>query len=317
MSAAARHLLIPFATAGASDQQPLWPAPAGEDLPNLVALLNGMQAVSQTECGPDTPSMPYELVLAGLLGLPAEPGRVPWAAFETRTVGEPCGWIKPCHLQVGGDQVRLGDAALLGLQEADSRALLEAAAPYFAEDGMRLTYMTPGAWLATGEPLRDLTTWSTDRLAGRQLTPDVLQHSAGSFGPLWQRLHNEMQMLFYTHRVNDERTRQGQLPVNAVWLTGAGALSAMPAPVPQLVVENRLCASALALDAAAYQQAWRVVDADACAMLLKACRAGEPVKLTLAGEQRAITYAPRPTSIRARITSLFSARPSLAVFDTL
>jgi hypothetical protein len=314
---AARHLLIPFASAGASDQQPLWPTPAVEDLPNLAALLRRMQVVSQTDGDPDAPSMPYELVLARLLGLPAEPGRVPWAAFETRTIGEPCGWIKPCHLQVGGDQVRLGDAALLGLQEADSRALLEAAAPYFAEDGMRLTYISAGAWLATGEPLRDLTTWSTDRLAGRQLTPGVLPIAGGPFGGLWQRLHNEMQMLFYTHRVNDERAQRGLLPVNAVWLTGAGVLDAMPPPAPQVIVENRLCASALALDAAAYRQAWQAVDADACAMLLDAFRAGEPVQLTLAGEQRAVTLAPRPASMRARIASLFSVRPSLAVLDTL
>lgn len=314
---AARHLLIPFAAAGAADQQPLWPAPTREDLPNLAALLHRMQVVSRIECDPDTPSMPYELVLARLLGLPAEPGRVPWAAFETRTVGEPCGWIKPCHLQVGGDQVRLGDAALLGLQETESLALLETARPYFAEDGVRLTYVSPGAWLATGEPLRGLTTWSTDRLAGRQLTTEVLQHSTGPFGSLWQRLQNEMQMLFYTHPVNDERARRSQLPVNAIWLTGAGALDAMPAAAPQVVVENRLCASALALDAAAYRTAWQTVDADSCAALLADCRAGEPVQLTLAGELGAITLAPRPGSIGARIASVFSSRPSLALLDTL
>lgn len=317
MSAAVRHLLVPFASASASDHGLLWPAPPVQELPHLAALLHRLQAVAHTECGPDTPSMPYELVLAGLLGLPAEPGRVPWAAFETRTVGEPCGWIKPCHLQVGGDQVRLGDAALLGLQEAESRALLETAAPYFAEDGIRLTYALPGAWLARGEPLRGLTTWSTDRLAGRQLTPGVLLQSTGPFGPMWQRLQNEMQMLFYTHPCNDERVRRGQLPVNAIWLTGAGVLDALPAPAPHVVVENRLCASGVALDAAAYRQAWQAVDADACAALLAECGAGQPVRLTLAGEQRAITFAPRPASLRARIASMFSARPTLAVLDTL
>ncbi|MGE0096908.1 MAG: hypothetical protein AB7S86_01055 [Hydrogenophaga sp.] len=317
MSVAARHLIIPFAAAGASDQQPLWPSPDREDLPHLAALLHRLQVVSRTVCAPDTPSMPYELVLARLLGLPSEPGRIPWAAFETRTLGEACGWIKPCHLQVGGDQVRLGDAALLGLEEAESRTLLAAAAPYFAEDGMRLTYAAPGAWLVVGEPLRGLTTWSVDRLAGRQLSPGVLQLTTGPFGPLWQRLQNEMQMLFYTHGVNDERTRRGQLPVNAIWLTGAGVLDALPAPAPHVVVENRLCASALALDAAAYRQAWQSVDADACMALLNQCRQGQPVRLTLAGEQAAITYGPRPVSMIARVGSLFSAKPSVAVLDDL
>lgn len=315
---AARHLLIPFAAAaGTAEGQLLWPAPAGGDLPHLAELLRRMQPAAQIECGPDAPSMPYELALAQSLGLPAEPGRVPWAAFETRTAGTPCGWVKPCHLQVGTDQVRLSDAALLGLDEAESRALLEAAAPYFAEDGMHLTYFAPTAWLATGEPLRDLLTWSTDRLVGRRLTPGTMHFTGSRFAPLWRRLQNEMQMLFYAQRVNDERTQSGQPLVNAIWLTGAGALDALPPPAPHVVVENRLCASALALDPGAYRQAWQAVDADTCARLLDECRAGQPVRLTLAGEQRAITYAPRATSIGARLASLFSARPSLAVLDAL
>ncbi|MCW5653825.1 phosphoglycerate mutase [Hydrogenophaga sp.] len=304
----ARHLLIPFA---AGHQLPR-PERADDELPHLAELLRRLRPQAQTVCEPDSPAMPYEQVLAGLLGLPAEPGRTPWAAFETRTTGLPCGWVKPCHLQVGADQVRLGDTALLALEEADSRALLEAAAPYFAEDGMRLSYMNPTAWLATGEPLRDLLTWSTERLAGRQLAPDVLRFNGSRFAALWRRLQNEMQMLFYTHRVNDERAQRGQLPVNAIWLSGAGELATLPAPAPHVVVDNRLCDSALALDATAYRQAWQTVDADSCSQLLQDCRAGQPVRLTLAGERSAITYAPQPASLRERLGALFGARPSVA-----
>jgi len=315
--AEARHLLIPHAAACAHEGQPLWPAPAEGDLPNLAALLRRMQAIDEIDTGTDGPSMPYELALARLLGLPAEPGLVPWAAFETRTMGEPCGWIKPCHLQVGADQVLLAPPEQLALDEAASRALLDAAAPLFAEDGIALRYVSPGAWLAAGEPLRGLPTWSMDRLVGRHLTPEALHFIGHRHAARWQRLQNEMQMLFYAHRVNDERAQRRQPLVNAIWVTGAGALDALPAPAPHAVVENRLRDSALALDARAYAEAWRAVDADSAAALLARLRAGDAVRLTLAGEHRAITYACAPAGLGARLARLFAARPSLAVLDTL
>src|SRR5690606_35084874 len=261
----ASHLLIPYAAACAHEGQALWPAPVAADLPNLVALLRRMQAVDEIDTGIDGPSMPYELALARLLGLPAEPGLVPWAAFETRTTGAPCGWLRPCHLQVGADQVLLAPPGQLALDEADSRALLDAAAPFFAEDGITLRYVSPDAWLATGEPLRGLPTWSMDRLAGRHLMPEVLHFTGHPHAARWQRLHNEMQMLFYAHRVNDERAQRRQTLVNALRVTAAGVLDALPAPSPHLVHDSRRRASAPPLDAHHYAPACRAPAADSSA----------------------------------------------------
>ncbi len=285
-------------------------------LPNLSALLRQMQPVDETKAAPDTPSLPYELVLARLLGLPAEPGHVPWAAFETRTLGTPCGWVKPCHLQVGADQVLLGDPALLALDEAESRALMQAAQPYFEEDDIQLTWY-PVGWLATGEPLRDLPGWSMDRVIGRSLTPELLHDGQQDFAPKLRRLQNEMQMLFYSHPVNDARMQRRLPLVNSFWLTGVGVLDALPAPQPNVVVENRLHASALALDEAAHSKAWQAVDADSIAQLLDKLKQGQDIRLTLAGERRAVTYAPRPASLWSRITSVFGNQPSLALLDEL
>lgn len=311
------HLLIPHAAARDQHDQSLWPAQVPRELPHLSALLPLMSVAEQVDAGPECPSMPYELVLAALLGLPASEGQIPWAALETRTTGQPCGWIRPCHLQVGSDQVRLGAPEQLDLQEAESRALFEAAQPYFEEDGIALRYVMPHAWLAMGEPLRGLTTWSLDRLAGRPITPAVLHFSGHPEALRWRRLQNEMQMLFYAHRVNDDR-QQRRLPlINALWVTGAGLLEALPPPAPQVQVENRLQASALALDARAYVDAWQAVDGDSVARLLAEARRGTPVRLTLAGEQRAITLVASRASAWQRLTRLFASRPSLALLDTL
>ena len=116
---------------------------------------------------------------------------------------------------------------------------MRAAEPYFAEDGITLHPTQPGAWLATGEVFRDLRTWSLGRATGRPITPEMLQASTGHH-PGLRRLQSEMQMLFYTHPVSDERQALGLLPVNAFWITGAGVLPAAVAPRPELTVDGRL-----------------------------------------------------------------------------
>jgi hypothetical protein len=313
------HLLVAHAAALDQEGRPLWAAPGAADLPQLAALLPRLRIVQRLDTGADTPALPHELVLARLLGLPAEPGRVPWAAYDTGTTGTPCGWIHPCHLQVGADRVLLAPPAQLALTDAEAHALFEAAAPLLAEDGIALRYVAPGAWLAMGEPLRDLPTWSLERLSGRTLTPEVLHAGDHPHAARWKRLHSEMQMLFYAHPVNDERARRRQPLVNAIWICGAGALEALPTPVAGLAVDTRLRDAALALDATAYAAAWRALDADAIAPLLARLRAGHDVRLTLAGERSALTLAPAEANLGARLRRWLrpSASPTLALLETL
>lgn len=313
----ATHLLLSHACALDHEGRPLWPSPAARDLPNLAALLRQLREVDAIEAGADSPSMPHELVRARLLGLPAQPGRIPWAAWETGTANTPCGWIRPCHLQVGADQVLLAPGAQLSLDETASRALFDAAAPFLSEDGIALRFVAPDAWLATGEPLRDLPTWSMDRLTGRHLTPKVLHFSGHPHAALWQRLHNEMQMLFYAHPVNDRRAEQRLPLINAIWVSGAGMLDTIPSAMNAVDEEHGLRESALALDAQTYAQTWRRIDASTIAPLLDRLRAGEQARLTLAGERRAVTYEAATGGLAARLTGLFAKRPSLAVLDTL
>lgn len=300
------HLVIP----GAGLPAELAPRPA---LPsNLAALLARMEAAQEIACEEDSPSMPYELVLARLNGLPDAPGLVPWAAFETGTFGRPCAWIRPCHWRVGTDHIVLDDPEQLALDAAASRALLAAALPYFNEDGIALEFREalPGAWFAHGEVFRGLPTVSQDRAIGRVLTPAVFELPA-RHSPVLRRLQNEMQMLFYTHPVNDERQQRGLTPVNSFWIAGAGVLEQPPTPaVPtaSIAVETRLHASAVHGDWATHEQAWREVDADACAHLLAQLEQGEDVRLTLCGERIARTYAPARTTFFSKISSLLGRK---------
>lgn len=296
----ATHLLIP-----------LPPAPDGAVLippPELTRLLGLMAPAGRLDTPEDSPALPHELVVARHNGLNTEPGHTPWAAFETGTVGTPCAWITPCHWQVGAQYVALADPDTLALDPAASEALMRAAEPYFAEDGITLHPTQPGAWLATGEVFRDLCTWSLGRATGRPITPEMLQASTGHH-PGLRRLQSEMQMLFYTHPTNDERQARGQLPVNAFWVSGAGALAQAHAPRPGLVVDGRLATG----DPHA---AWAAIAADIASHWLPRAQAGEALQLTLSGERAAQTFATQPRSVWRRLRQALR-QPDTTFLSTL
>ncbi len=302
------HLIIPGAVLSRDDSAPAPPpAPLG---PNLRALLAAMSPDKRIECAEDAPSTPFELALAEANGLPGGPGQIPWAAFETGTVGTPCAFIRLCHWQVGADHVRLSPPEALALDADSSDALLSAMAPYFLEDGITLAPhgSLPGTWLATGEVFRGLHSVSMDTLLGRHLTRSLLD-GAGTPAATLRRLQNEMQMLLYTHPVNEARQQQGQAPVNSFWVTGTGVLD-QPVPVAQHVrVESRLHTPALRGDTAAHAQAWQAVDADSCAALLAVLRAGGDAQLTLCGQRAAQHFSPAAPGFWRKIKGVLGLQP--------
>lgn len=107
-----------------------------------------------------------------------------------------------------------------------------------------------------------------------------------------RRLQQEMQMLLYTHPVNDRRAETGLPLVNSFWASGTGVLpasqAAAPAQGPQVV--STLREAALLQDWTAWASEWQRVDAEHCAPLRQQLDAGQPVALTLAGERRATTW---------------------------
>jgi hypothetical protein len=310
------HLIIPGAVLPPDAAEP--PSSRAPVLPKLRALLAAMHAATRIECTDDSPATPFELALAAANALPGEPGHIPWAAFETGTVGTPCAFIKLCHLQVGADHILLLQPEDLGVDAETSRLLLAAMAPYFLEDGITLQPYgeVSGTWLATGEPFRNLRTVSTDQLAGRRLTRSMLESAGGSAAVL-RRLQNEMQMLLYTHPANETRQQQRLLPINSFWVTGAGVLETKTPAATNVQVDTRLYAAALRRDAATHAKAWQDVDADACADLLARLRAGEDVRLTLCSDTAAQTFAPAKTGVWGRFKNILGLQPPFNVREQL
>jgi hypothetical protein len=297
----------------------------GLELPHLGALL--ARLAPQPPDGGDaaTLSMPHERALARAFGLPSEDGQIPFAAWQVlQAGGEPgeAAWahITPCHWEVARNHIVMDHPQDLKLDARESRALLAAMQPYFEQDGIALQYEAPTRWLAHGELFRGLPTASLDRVVGQDIDTWV-PRSAQASG--LRRLQQEMQMLLYTHPLNDERTRGGLLPVNSFWVSGTGALPpAFEGAAPAgLQITHYLRDAALLADWRGWSAAWQQLDTGECARLVKRLDAGESVTLTLCGERQAQTWSGRASAgLFAKIASLrarFGGQRATTVLENL
>ncbi|GAA4336544.1 hypothetical protein GCM10023165_13890 [Variovorax defluvii] len=317
-SASSTHLLIPFAGRSTPACRE---ATKSLRLPRLESLLARLALEEEDIQDDGTLSPPHERALASALGIAAPDGQIPWGALEARSAGldgsgGSWGIATLCHWQVGIDDVVLGDPGAIRIDASESDALLDLARPYFEEDGIALhAGAAPGRWLVQGPVFDGLATASLDRAIG---------HPIAQWSPLddgarpLRRLQNEMQMLLYTERVNDERTARGEPPINSFWLSGTGRLPADPRPqeAPPKVAED-LREAALRDDGVAWAQAWTALDAGPVAELLAAYHAGAQVKLTLCGDRAARRFGVQPRGFTAWARSLVQRPSAPAVLEAL
>jgi hypothetical protein len=283
------HLIVPFAAplsdAGRAAAQTML-------LPNLSRLLGWLDAEGRDEGDEWSLSPPHERALARALGVSGADGAIPWAARQARAdgvdVGDlPWGQIAPVHWHLGTEQVSLVDPATLMLDETSSRELLEAVRELFTGDGFVLAWGAPQRWYAAHGSLAGLPTASLDRVVGRNVDRWLGSDPAAR---RLRRLQAEVQMLLHAHPLNAAREARGLLPVNSFWVSGCGAAQTEQ-PAPNLSVDDRLRAPALAEDWAAWVQAWESLDASAMAACADALAYGTTVQLTLCGERASATFS--------------------------
>ncbi|GLS04091.1 hypothetical protein GCM10007860_12370 [Chitiniphilus shinanonensis] len=252
--------------------------------------------------------------LAQRYGLPALPVAPLTLALDAP--GEEAGyWLRadPVHLRANRDQLTLSDAAPLAIRPDEAAALVEALNRLLAEDGLRLIAPTPTRWYLCLPRDPGLETTPLHAVIGRDIHPALPR---GADALQWHRLLNEIQMLLYTHPVNDARFEAGQPQINSLWLWGGGesplpstpeapsdtvytadplvaALTAAgkgrvepPAGVDELsatgmVVLDQLADPAGYGDAYAWREAWLALERDWFAPLAARLRRGELEEVAL------------------------------------
>ena len=293
-------------------------------LPNLAALLRLLTPGLRQTRDADTLSPLHELLQAQALGLQAQDGLLPWAALQAHRLGLPTAnpgegwaWLTPCHWQVNTDHVRMADPADCEISPEESHTVMESLRAFLLEDGITLHGLqVDGNWLASGAAFHTLPTASLARASGGAV--DHWMPRQAQAQPL-RRLQNEMQMLLYTHPVNDARAARALLPINSFWVSGTGTLpdGFTSAASNSSTVLNNLREPGLRDDAAAWTKAWQALDADPIQALLQQARRGEPVELTLCGEAAAQTFTLQPQGLWTRLSNRFAATDIPALLQSL
>jgi hypothetical protein len=282
-------------------------------LPALQTLLARARTMdTQAAQDADLCPLPERLVA----GAQVPDGLVPWAAWKAQAAGlyesgQAWALITPCHLQVHADHVAMHDPHRLELDATESRALWEAMRPYFEEDGIGLHWHSPRTWLAQGPALEALPTASLARVRGQPIDPWIPRHAQAAS---LRRLQNEMQMLLYTHPVNDARSAAGHSPVNGFWISGTGA----PQPAQGQLLDL-LARSAAQDDPQAWCAAWQALDAGPLAQALARHTRSpeEPLRISLCGPVQARSYTIGTPKAWQRLAQLLPARRAATYLDDL
>jgi hypothetical protein len=308
------HLLIPFA---APLSQAGRQAAAGLRLPQLRALLNRWTEVQRDTADEWSLSPPHERALAEAFGWQGADGQLPFAARAAAADGlhvgdKAWGLLTPAHWHVGTDQVSLTDPAHLILDEASARVFFDAIQGQFSTEGFVIHFVEPTRWYLSHPSLLALATPSLDRVIGRNVDAwlgdkPTLKHI--------RRLQSEVQMLLYTHPLNDHRIAQGLLPVNSFWLSGCGVYQACL--TNDVTVDDRLRAPALADDWAAWVKTWDSLDQGPIAALLAPSKNTEPLRLTLCGERAWVAFENAPRGLMQRAKSLLQPTNLPALMESL
>ncbi|MCQ4145127.1 hypothetical protein [Vogesella sp. AC12] len=178
-------------------------------LPALSTLLGRGQwrsePLSASEMLCRTFGLPQPALAANLAHAAGLPPAVSWLIAD------------PVNLRVDRDRALLGDIGIMNLSQDEAAALLASLNAFFAEDGLVFHAPTPARWFV-----------ALPQASGAEFSalPDVVGEDInhhlpkGANGMRWSRFLNELQMLLYTHPVNEAREARGEPTVNSLWFWG-------------------------------------------------------------------------------------------------
>lgn len=134
----------------------------------------------------------------------------------------------PVHLLLQRDSFALSQPAPLALSIDEREALRNSLNRHFDGEGLEFMPGAQGHWYLRLQSMPALATTPVGMVAGRDITSCMPQ---GDDAQRWRQLVNEMQMLFFSHEVNQAREARGELTANSVWLHGGGILPGKGQPL--------------------------------------------------------------------------------------
>lgn len=307
------HLLIPYAAPPGSRCQT---ALSQLQLPHLGGLLQRLTRTQEHYSNPTDLTPLHEKLEITLSGRTMKDGLTAQAAYAAIEKGleavnqtastKGWAWITPCHWQIHSDHVHMADPLNLQISQEESLALLQAMQGYFVEDGITLHSYSASTWLAEGKVFKDLPTASLRRVVGGSV--DAWINRLPQAKPL-RRLQNEMQMLLYTHPINDARSQRGLPVVNSFWVSGTGTHNLVATNAKPVLCDTSLQWSAQQDDTNAWMAAWQKLDSQLSKIF--ATEQPESIQITLCGPDTAHTYADLDQPWWKRVQRQFSS-PSVA-----
>lgn len=129
--------------------------------------------------------------------------------------------VEPVHLLLQRDSFMLDWPIKPHISQDDTQILMADLNQHFHQDDMLFVTGHSGQWYLLLEYAPDIRSYLPEEVAGRLVDGFHLQGPGAS---KWQRILNEIQMLLFSHPVNQRREQQGHAAVNSLWLFGSGQL---------------------------------------------------------------------------------------------
>ena len=175
----------------------------------------------------------FTQTLVQLFGFPKQDHDYPVAAV-TRLVDDDHDlegiWMRadPVHLRAEREAVVLLDDSAFKLDKHEALILAADLQQVFTAREIKLEVPTNNRWYIKLKDLPEIKTTPIHEVVGNDIHQNL---SIGKNNVLWDQLANEAQMSLHQCPLNTEREQRGELPVNGIWLWGAGELPRPPGKI--------------------------------------------------------------------------------------